>query len=175
VIFCNHILEHVDDDRRAMREMYRVMRPGGWGITLSPVNTERETTYEDPSITDPAERERHFGAERPFARLRPRLRPASLRGRLRLTRRSTTCAVCRPRRSSCTGCAARSSMSPASVPNARSTQQTVRDPKHREMKDQRYGRKKDSAACCAGEYRVFRVRSLLRLAVRSVEMVRYES
>ena len=44
-----------------MREMYRVMRPGGWGIMLSPVNTERETTYEDPSITDPAERERHFG------------------------------------------------------------------------------------------------------------------
>ena len=61
VIFCNHILEHVDDDRRAMREMYRVMRPGGWGIMLSPVNMERETTYEDPSITDPAERERHFG------------------------------------------------------------------------------------------------------------------
>ena len=55
------IRDSVDDDRRAMREMYRVMRPGGWGIMLSPVNTERETTYEDPSITDPAERERHFG------------------------------------------------------------------------------------------------------------------
>ena len=61
VLLCNHILEHVADDRRAMREMYRVMRPGGWGIMLSPVNMERETTYEDPSITDPAERERHFG------------------------------------------------------------------------------------------------------------------
>lgn len=83
VIFCNHILEHVDDDRRAMREMYRVMRPGGWGIMLSPVNTERETTYEDPSITDPAERERHFGQKdhlRDYGRDYGR---ASLRGRLR--------------------------------------------------------------------------------------------
>lgn len=61
VIFCNHILEHVEDDRLAMQELFRVMRPGGWGILLSPVNPERETTYEDPSITDPLERERHFG------------------------------------------------------------------------------------------------------------------
>ena len=61
VIFCNHILEHVDDDRQAMRELFRVMRPGGWGIMLSPVNPDRETTYEDPSITDPVQRELHFG------------------------------------------------------------------------------------------------------------------
>lgn len=61
IIFCNHILEHVEDDRLAMREMYRVMRPGGWGIMLSPVNPARETTYEDPTITDPVEREVHFG------------------------------------------------------------------------------------------------------------------
>lgn len=45
VIFCNHILEHVDDDRQAMRELFRVMRPGGWGIMLSPVNpTARRLT-----------------------------------------------------------------------------------------------------------------------------------
>ena len=61
VIFCNHILEHVDDDRQAMRELFRVMRPGGWGIMLSPVNPDSETTYEDPSITDPVQRELHFG------------------------------------------------------------------------------------------------------------------
>lgn len=61
IIFCNHILEHVEDDRLAMREMFRVMRPGGWGVMLSPVNMEREVTYEDPSITDPDERERCFG------------------------------------------------------------------------------------------------------------------
>ena len=61
VIFCNHILEHVDDDRQALREMFRVMRPGGWGVMLSPVNYNRETTYEDPAIVLPEDRLRHFG------------------------------------------------------------------------------------------------------------------
>lgn len=61
VIFCNHILEHVADDRLAMREMYRVMRPGGWGVMLSPVDENRAETFEDDSITDPAERTRLFG------------------------------------------------------------------------------------------------------------------
>lgn len=61
VIFCNHILEHVGDDRLAMRELYRVMRPGGYGIMLSPVNAAREVTYEDPSVTTPEERLRCFG------------------------------------------------------------------------------------------------------------------
>lgn len=61
VILCNHLLEHVADDRAAMREMYRILRPGGWGILLSPVELDREQTYEDDSITDPAERTRIFG------------------------------------------------------------------------------------------------------------------
>ena len=61
VIFCNHILEHVENDRLAMSEMYRAMRSGGWGIMLSPVNPALEKTYEDPTITDPAGREEHFG------------------------------------------------------------------------------------------------------------------
>lgn len=61
VIFCNHILEHVDDDRLAMREMFRVMRRGGWGIMLSPVDPALQATFEDDSITDPAERTRVFG------------------------------------------------------------------------------------------------------------------
>jgi len=61
VIFCNHIMEHVDDDRLAMRELYRVMKPGGWGIIQSPVNYERAVTYEDSSITSPEERLKHFG------------------------------------------------------------------------------------------------------------------
>lgn len=61
VIFCNHVLEHVDDDRRAMRELYRVMKPGGWGIMLVPLNPRRETTYEDPSITTKKGREEAFG------------------------------------------------------------------------------------------------------------------
>ena len=61
VIFCNHILEHVEDDRLAMREMYRVMRSGGWGIMLSPVDLSLEKTFEDDTITDPEERTRIFG------------------------------------------------------------------------------------------------------------------
>lgn len=61
VIFCNHILEHVADDRLAMREMYRVMRKGGWGVMLSPVDLSLDKTFEDDSITDPEERTRIFG------------------------------------------------------------------------------------------------------------------
>lgn len=61
IIFCNHILEHVENDRLAMREMYRVMRREGWGIMLSPVNMDRENTYENASVTDPVGREQHFG------------------------------------------------------------------------------------------------------------------
>lgn len=61
VIFCNHIMEHVEDDLRAMRELYRVMRRGGWGVVLSPVELDRATTFEDDSITDEAERTRIFG------------------------------------------------------------------------------------------------------------------
>ncbi|MDR0511006.1 MAG: methyltransferase domain-containing protein [Rikenellaceae bacterium] len=61
VILCNHILEHVADDRLAMSEMHRVMRSGGWGVMLSPVNPAREVTYEDPSITTPAARAAAFG------------------------------------------------------------------------------------------------------------------
>ncbi len=61
VVFCNHVLEHVDDDRRAMRELHRVIRPGGWGVMLSPVDEARATTFEDDTITDPSERTRLFG------------------------------------------------------------------------------------------------------------------
>lgn len=61
VVFCNHVLEHVPDDRLAMREMRRVMRPGGWGVMLSPVDPRRETTFEDEGITSPEERTRIFG------------------------------------------------------------------------------------------------------------------
>lgn len=61
VIFCNHILEHVEDDRLAMREMWRVMRRGGWGVLLSPVDLSLDKTFEDDTITDPEERTRIFG------------------------------------------------------------------------------------------------------------------
>ena len=60
-IICNHIMEHVEDDGKALRELYRIMRRGGWGVILSPVELEREHTFEDDTITDPAERTRIFG------------------------------------------------------------------------------------------------------------------
>lgn len=61
VILCSHVLEHVSDDKRAMRELKRVLRPGGWAILQVPVDGSRERTFEDPRVTDPVERERLFG------------------------------------------------------------------------------------------------------------------
>ena len=61
VVLCNHILEHVADDRKALRELHRILKPGGWGILLSPVDRDYEQTYEDDSIVDPDERTRIFG------------------------------------------------------------------------------------------------------------------
>lgn len=61
VIYCSHVLEHVPEDRKAMRELRRVLKPGGWAILLVPVVGDH--TYEDPSITDPAERLKAFGLE----------------------------------------------------------------------------------------------------------------
>lgn len=61
VIICNHLFEHVEDDRRAMRELHRILRPGGWGIVLVPEDRSRAETFEDDTITDPKERTRIFG------------------------------------------------------------------------------------------------------------------
>lgn len=60
VVFCNHVLEHVEDDKKVLSEFKRVLKPGGWGIMQSPMDMKLETTYEDPTITDPKEREKHF-------------------------------------------------------------------------------------------------------------------
>jgi SAM-dependent methyltransferase len=57
-IYCSHVLEHVADDRKAMREMFRVLRPGGLALIMVPLSDQ--PTFEDPSITDPAERERVY-------------------------------------------------------------------------------------------------------------------
>jgi SAM-dependent methyltransferase len=61
VVICNHILEHVDSDRKALEEIYRVMRHCGWGILLSPVDYGLESSYEDPTKTTPEERREAFG------------------------------------------------------------------------------------------------------------------
>ena len=61
VILCNHVLEHIPNDDQAMKELYRVMRPGGYGIFQIPQDLNRKTTYEDDSITDKTERTKIFG------------------------------------------------------------------------------------------------------------------
>jgi ubiquinone/menaquinone biosynthesis C-methylase UbiE len=60
-IYCSHVFEHVPDDRKAMREFYRVLNPDGWAILLVPISGEK--TVEDASVSDPSERLRLFGQE----------------------------------------------------------------------------------------------------------------
>lgn len=61
VVICNHVLEHIQEDGKAMSELFRVMKPNGWGIFQVPMKNSLEKTYEDFSITDPKERQKHFG------------------------------------------------------------------------------------------------------------------
>lgn len=61
IIFCNHVLEHIPEDLKAMSELYRVLKPGGMAIVQIPLDRNRETTFEDNSITDREERTRIFG------------------------------------------------------------------------------------------------------------------
>ncbi len=63
VAFCNHVMEHVENDIEGMREIHRVLRPGGWAVIQSPVFYDLETTLEDRSIVDPKERERIYGQD----------------------------------------------------------------------------------------------------------------
>lgn len=61
VILCNHVLEHIPDDTKAMQELYRVLKIGGWGVFQIPQDLQRDTTFEDDSITDKEERAKIFG------------------------------------------------------------------------------------------------------------------
>ena len=60
VVFCNHVLEHVENDKQCMKELYRVLKPGGWGIFQVPIDWNRKETYEDKSITSLEDREKHY-------------------------------------------------------------------------------------------------------------------
>lgn len=60
-IICNHILEHIPDDQKAMKELFRVLKPGGWAILQVPFSKVLEKTFEDSTITSEAEREKVFG------------------------------------------------------------------------------------------------------------------
>jgi len=61
LIFCNHVLEHIPNDQKAMEELYRVLKKGGALIAQVPLDESREITFEDDSITDKKERTRIFG------------------------------------------------------------------------------------------------------------------
>ena len=61
IILCNHVLEHIPNDKKAISELYRVLKPSGWGIFQIPQDLNREVTYEDDSITDKKERAKIFG------------------------------------------------------------------------------------------------------------------
>ena len=62
-ILCNHVLEHVIDDRKAMKELCRVLKPRGFAILQVPFNPSEPKTLEDPTITSPADRLKMFGQE----------------------------------------------------------------------------------------------------------------
>jgi SAM-dependent methyltransferase len=59
-IICYHVLEHISDDRKAMKELFRVLKSGGWAIVQSPIDINRKKTFEDPSVMTPEEREHIF-------------------------------------------------------------------------------------------------------------------
>lgn len=59
MICCSHVLEHVDDDRAAIREIYRMLKAGGTAVLMVPIT--EEATYEDPDVTTPEERKEKFG------------------------------------------------------------------------------------------------------------------
>ena len=60
-IICNHVLEHIQDDKKAMRELFRILKQKGMAILQVPISKKAKETFEDFSITFPKEREKYFG------------------------------------------------------------------------------------------------------------------
>lgn len=61
ILICSHVLEHVEDDKKALSELYRVLKPRGWGIIMVPIILTLDQIDEDPQVTDDGERWRRFG------------------------------------------------------------------------------------------------------------------
>jgi ubiquinone/menaquinone biosynthesis C-methylase UbiE len=60
-VLCNHVLEHIPNDTKAMEELFRVLKPGGTALLQVPLDPKREVTFEDNNVTDKAERTKIFG------------------------------------------------------------------------------------------------------------------
>ena len=63
VVIAHHVLEHVDNDRQAMRELFRLLKPGGLAVLSVPINASRQLTHETPLATSPEQRFAHFSGE----------------------------------------------------------------------------------------------------------------
>ena len=61
LVICNHVLEHIEDDVQALKEIYRVLKNSGIAILQVPINVNREKTFEDSNITSQFDREKYFG------------------------------------------------------------------------------------------------------------------
>jgi len=60
-ILCYHVLEHIEDDKKAISELFRVLKLDGWAILQTPIDLEREYTFEDFTIASPEERKKAYG------------------------------------------------------------------------------------------------------------------
>jgi ubiquinone/menaquinone biosynthesis C-methylase UbiE len=60
VVMAHHVLEHIQNDHQAMREMFRLLRPGSFALLTTPINASRQETYENPAVTTPEARYAHF-------------------------------------------------------------------------------------------------------------------
>jgi SAM-dependent methyltransferase len=63
IFLCSHVLEHVSDDKKAISELYRILKTDGWGIIMVPILLSLKENYEDPSITSEEDRWKHFGQD----------------------------------------------------------------------------------------------------------------
>ena len=63
IFVCSHVLEHVKEDKKAMAELYRVLKPGGWGIAMVPINLSLEETFEDDKIVSVADKWKYYGQD----------------------------------------------------------------------------------------------------------------
>lgn len=63
IVFCNHVLEHILEDRKTMKKLFRVLKPNGWTSLQVPINRKLDNTFEDSTVTSPQDRLRKFGQE----------------------------------------------------------------------------------------------------------------